>query len=144
MIDKYTTSLRQSFSIEYKVRRQDINRESICKTCFSEMVKAIGHYFLEDERDRKYYADTYSCRPPPFFIIIITLIEVNTIIGFESISLIIKLPIDSSLFSHIIRQFSEEWRLRDPFLLTVCLYIDPIKEVRFGGSSSTWSYTPGI
>ena len=77
MNDKYNSSLRQSFSIEYKVRRQDLNRQSIGKNCFDKMVKAIGHHFLEDERDRKYYADSYSCRPPPLFIIIITLIEVS-------------------------------------------------------------------
>ena len=41
------------------------------------MVKAIANEFLTDERDRKYYADNYSCCPPPLFIIFITLVEVG-------------------------------------------------------------------
>lgn len=41
------------------------------------MVRKIADEFLTDERDRKYYADQYTCCPPPLFIIIITLIEVS-------------------------------------------------------------------
>ena len=44
---------------------------------FCRMVKVIGDEFLTDERDRKYYADHYSCCPPPLFIIFITLVEVS-------------------------------------------------------------------
>ncbi|CAH0389212.1 unnamed protein product [Bemisia tabaci] len=42
---------------------------------FSRMVHVIANEFLTDERDRKYYADHYTCWPPPFFIITITLVE---------------------------------------------------------------------
>ena len=35
----------------------------------------IARHFLPDERDRKYYADMYTCLPPPFFILTITLVE---------------------------------------------------------------------
>ena len=42
------------------------------------MVKVIADEFLTDERERKYYADRYSCCPPPLFIIFITLVEVGT------------------------------------------------------------------
>lgn len=41
------------------------------------MVKVIADEFLTDERERKYYADRYSCCPPPLFIIFITLVEVS-------------------------------------------------------------------
>lgn len=46
-------------------------------TFFARMVKAIANEFLTDERDRKYYADNYSCCPPPLFIIFITLVELG-------------------------------------------------------------------
>ena len=42
----------------------------------------IGDEFLTEERDRKYYADHYTCCPPPLFIILITLVEVSTGIGY--------------------------------------------------------------
>lgn len=38
----------------------------------------IGDEFLTEERDRKYYADHYTCCPPPLFIILITLVEVSS------------------------------------------------------------------
>jgi rhomboid-related protein 1/2/3 len=41
------------------------------------MVKVIADEFLTDDRERKYYADRYSCCPPPLFIIFITLVEVS-------------------------------------------------------------------
>ncbi|XP_011501842.1 PREDICTED: rhomboid-related protein 2-like [Ceratosolen solmsi marchali] len=40
------------------------------------MVRMIGDEFLTEERDRKYYADHYTCCPPPLFIILITLVEI--------------------------------------------------------------------
>lgn len=43
------------------------------------MVRIIAEEFLTDERDRKYYADHYTCCPPPLFIIIITLVEVSVL-----------------------------------------------------------------
>jgi len=42
---------------------------------FDKMVKIVADEFLTDDRDRKYYADRYTCWPPPVFIIFITLIE---------------------------------------------------------------------
>ncbi|KAK4026108.1 hypothetical protein OUZ56_015130 [Daphnia magna] len=44
-------------------------------TLFQRMVKVIADEFLTDDRERKYYADRYSCCPPPLFIIFITLVE---------------------------------------------------------------------
>jgi hypothetical protein len=41
------------------------------------MVRIIADEFLTEERDRKYYADHYTCCPPPLFILFITLIEVT-------------------------------------------------------------------
>ncbi|XP_043280594.1 protein rhomboid-like isoform X1 [Venturia canescens] len=42
---------------------------------FRRMVRMIGDEFLTEERDRKFYADHYTCCPPPLFIILITLVE---------------------------------------------------------------------
>jgi rhomboid-related protein 1/2/3 len=44
---------------------------------FRRMVNIVADEFLTDERDRKYYADHYTCCPPPLFIIIITLVELG-------------------------------------------------------------------
>ncbi|XP_064478990.1 protein rhomboid-like isoform X2 [Ornithodoros turicata] len=44
---------------------------------FGKMVKAIATEFLPDVRDRKYYADHYTCKPPPFFIFVVTLVELG-------------------------------------------------------------------
>ncbi|EDV96426.1 protein rhomboid isoform X1 [Drosophila grimshawi] len=42
---------------------------------FRKMVHAVAVEVLPEERDRKYYADRYTCCPPPFFIILVTIIE---------------------------------------------------------------------
>lgn len=44
----------------------------------SRMVHVIAMEVLPEERDRKYYADNYSCCPPPLFVILVTLVEVCT------------------------------------------------------------------
>ncbi|KAG8326833.1 Rhomboid- protein 3 [Homalodisca vitripennis] len=44
---------------------------------FRRMVQIIADEFLTEERDRKYYADNYTCYPPPFFILFITVVEVS-------------------------------------------------------------------
>ena len=41
------------------------------------MVHVIAMEVLPEERDRKYYADNYSCSPPPLFMIFVTLVEVS-------------------------------------------------------------------
>lgn len=41
------------------------------------MVTVIAMEVLPEERDRKYYADNYSCCPPPLFVIFVTLVEVS-------------------------------------------------------------------
>lgn len=41
------------------------------------MVHVIAMEVLPDERDRKYYADNYSCCPPPLFVILVTILEVS-------------------------------------------------------------------
>lgn len=40
---------------------------------------------LPEERDRKYYADNYSCCPPPLFMIFVTLVEVSEPINWQLI-----------------------------------------------------------
>ncbi|XP_033159494.1 protein rhomboid isoform X2 [Drosophila mauritiana] len=44
---------------------------------FRKMVHAVAMEILPEERDRKYYADRYTCCPPPFFIILVTLVELG-------------------------------------------------------------------
>ncbi|XP_023037291.1 protein rhomboid isoform X2 [Drosophila willistoni] len=44
---------------------------------FRKMVHAVAMEVLPEERDRKYYADRYTCCPPPFFIIMVTMIELG-------------------------------------------------------------------
>uniref|UniRef100_A0A023F9H9 rhomboid protease n=2 Tax=Triatominae TaxID=70999 RepID=A0A023F9H9_TRIIF len=44
---------------------------------FDRMVQIIADEFLTEERDRKYYADHYTCCPPPLFILFITLVELG-------------------------------------------------------------------
>ncbi|KAL7643974.1 UNVERIFIED_CONTAM: hypothetical protein RMT77_005987 [Armadillidium vulgare] len=44
-------------------------------TLFHRMVRLIADEFLTEERDRKYYADHYRCWPPPFFIVLVTLLQ---------------------------------------------------------------------
>ncbi|XP_063698403.1 uncharacterized protein LOC134829305 isoform X2 [Culicoides brevitarsis] len=43
----------------------------------NKMAHIVAVEVLPEERDRKYYADNYSCVPPPLFVICITLIEVH-------------------------------------------------------------------
>lgn len=40
------------------------------------MVTRVGNTFLAEEWERKYYADKYSCCPPPLFIPIISVLQV--------------------------------------------------------------------
>ncbi|XP_068148582.1 protein rhomboid isoform X2 [Drosophila tropicalis] len=44
---------------------------------FRKMVHAVALEVLPEERDRKYYADRYTCCPPPFFIVMVTMIELG-------------------------------------------------------------------
>ncbi|XP_055841546.1 protein rhomboid [Episyrphus balteatus] len=44
---------------------------------FKKMVHVIAMEVLPDERDRKFYADKYSCCPPPLFIILMTFLELG-------------------------------------------------------------------
>ncbi|CAG2111437.1 unnamed protein product [Medioppia subpectinata] len=81
-------------------------------TIAEEMVKAIGHHFLHDERDRKYYADSYSCRPPPLFIITITFIELAFFIYYTIVLGVTSsgpIPIDS-LFIYRPDKRDQIWR----------------------------------
>lgn len=41
------------------------------------MVHLVAMEVLPEERDRKYYQERYTCCPPPFFIICVTLLEVS-------------------------------------------------------------------
>lgn len=49
-------------------------------TCFQKMVRKVAKEFLVDERDRLYYADNYTCCPPPIFVPIVTLVEIGSFV----------------------------------------------------------------
>uniref|UniRef100_A0A1B0AVN2 rhomboid protease n=1 Tax=Glossina palpalis gambiensis TaxID=67801 RepID=A0A1B0AVN2_9MUSC len=53
---------------------------------FQRMLHVIALELLPDERDRKYYADRYTCCPPPWFIVFITVIELS-LFAFHAISM---------------------------------------------------------
>lgn len=40
------------------------------------MVECLANKMLPHHRDRKYYADTFKCWPPPYFIMLVSVIEV--------------------------------------------------------------------
>ncbi|KAK6624241.1 hypothetical protein RUM44_011100 [Polyplax serrata] len=54
---------------------RDTTRQNTTDKTFCQMVRLIANEFLTEERDRKYYADHYTCCPPPLFILLVTLIE---------------------------------------------------------------------
>ena len=47
------------------------------QTWFEKMKRRVGREYLSETWERKYYADRYTCFPPPLFIPIITIIEVS-------------------------------------------------------------------
>lgn len=51
-------------------------------TCFRKMVRYIAKKYLTSESDRQYYADRYTCCPPPLFVPTVTLAEVGGLIPF--------------------------------------------------------------
>uniref|UniRef100_A0A8D9AQB1 Rhomboid-related protein 3 n=1 Tax=Cacopsylla melanoneura TaxID=428564 RepID=A0A8D9AQB1_9HEMI len=85
---------------------------------FQKMVHLIAEEFLTEGRDRKYYADHYTCCPPPVFILFITILE----LGF---------------FTYYTISTLVPWV---QFLLTVCLFTDQTNGQKYGGSYSTWCY----
>lgn len=67
----------RSFRIAVQHRdREELLRERE-RALFHSMVAKIAHHFLADDRDRKYYADRYTCCPPPLFVLLVTLVEVR-------------------------------------------------------------------
>lgn len=44
---------------------------------FEKFVHVTAVEMLPDKRDRKYYEDRYNCCPPPWFVMVITFIEVR-------------------------------------------------------------------
>ncbi|GAB6033655.1 hypothetical protein CHUAL_013717 [Chamberlinius hualienensis] len=77
------------------------------------MVRLIADEFLTDDRDRKYYADNYTCCPPPLFIFIITLIELGFFtyyaVAMGEVSTSGPVPIDS-MFIYRPDKRVEVWR----------------------------------
>ncbi|XP_055320291.1 protein rhomboid isoform X2 [Sitodiplosis mosellana] len=80
---------------------------------FQRMVHVIAMEVLPEERDRKYYADSYSCCPPPLFILLITIIELGFFAYYSLMSGQLEpagpIPIDS-LFIYRPDKRQELWR----------------------------------
>ncbi|XP_017484149.1 PREDICTED: protein rhomboid-like [Rhagoletis zephyria] len=68
--DNYSSG-ESSYEAAYRVH----TKTSSPPPLFGKLVGTVAKHFLSDERDRKYYADMYSCMPPPIFILTITLVE---------------------------------------------------------------------
>ncbi|KAG5889306.1 hypothetical protein JTB14_031952 [Gonioctena quinquepunctata] len=88
---------------------------------FRRMVTIVAGEFLTDDRDRKYYADHYTCCPPPLFIIFITLVELGFFLYYfittGELNPTGPVPIDS-VFIYRPDKRSEIWR----FLLYMMLH----------------------
>ncbi|XP_044760040.1 protein rhomboid isoform X1 [Coccinella septempunctata] len=85
------------------------------------MVTIIADQFLTDDRDRKYYADRYTCKPPPVFIVFITLVELGFFVYYSVVRGEVNpagpVPIDS-VFIYRPDKRREIWR----FLLYMMLH----------------------
>lgn len=75
------------------------------------MVHVIAMEVLPEERDRKYYADNYSCCPPPLFMIFVTLVEV-------SLAFINLLVVEPTVLSPSCCAFRPELRLQETLPLS--------------------------
>lgn len=110
---------------------------------FYKMVNTVASNFLDDPKDRKYYADSYTCCPPPLFIITITIIEVSRqefILGNSNPPIISS----SSLFSATIRlPVMVMWDPLDQYPQIVFSFIGLTKKMKFGDFSFTSFCTQG-
>ncbi|KAK7113067.1 rhomboid-related protein 3-like [Littorina saxatilis] len=82
-------------------------------TCFRRMVRRLAKDFLTDEADRRYYADRYTCCPPPLFVPIITLLEVGCFVYYcmESRMITLNGPVPvHSIFIYRPDRRLEIWR----------------------------------
>ena len=55
---------------EFRIRRKP-------SSCLHAVAKRVAKEYLTDEHDRKYYADKYTCVPPPIFMIVVTCLEIG-------------------------------------------------------------------
>ncbi|XP_074603131.1 protein rhomboid-like [Brevipalpus obovatus] len=81
---------------------------------FYKIVNAVALNFLDDPDDRKYYADSYSCSPPPLFILTITIIELAfftyySVESYGRIGVVSPIPVDSVLIYRPDKR-TEIWR----------------------------------
>ncbi|PVD38451.1 hypothetical protein C0Q70_01066 [Pomacea canaliculata] len=90
-------------------------------TCFQKMVRRLARDFLTDEGDRRFYADRYTCCPPPIFVPIITLLEVGCFVYYcmESRMITLNGPVPAhSIFIYRPDRRVELWR----FVLYILLH----------------------
>ncbi|XP_041364745.1 rhomboid-related protein 3-like [Gigantopelta aegis] len=90
-------------------------------TCFQKMVHAVAREYLTDDLDRQYYADRYTCCPPPLLIPGITLLEIGCFIyyGLEAGTIEANGPVPiNSVFIYRPDRRLELWR----FLLYMLIH----------------------
>lgn len=76
MSNKRTPSFRLAVDGHSKEKLECLTRQERT-TFFQVMVRAVARNYLTDDVERQYYADRYTCCPPPIFVPLITLIEVS-------------------------------------------------------------------
>jgi len=61
------------------------------------MIESVASKVLPHHRDRKYYVDTFKCWPPPYFILLVSIVEVAVFIYYLITNhTSSSVPIDSS------------------------------------------------
>lgn len=118
------------------------------------MVRIIADEFLTEERDRKYYADHYTCCPPPLFILFITLIEVSH--DFEAVPSTWRIQVHVKHVMHVMHVVQCTWAcwawwtcaaapnarlMRHP--LCYCRVSKIMEETRHSGEGSRLNYETG-
>ncbi|ELU08332.1 hypothetical protein CAPTEDRAFT_138117, partial [Capitella teleta] len=88
-------------------------RRARASTVFGRMVRRVAKEYLVDDRERQYYADKYTCCPPPLFIPAVSLIEIGFFVYYalEAGSLSTTGPVPSnSIFVYRPDKRIEVWR----------------------------------
>ncbi|XP_052240787.1 rhomboid-related protein 3-like [Dreissena polymorpha] len=95
MSNRRTTSFRLAVETEGPRRLVPVTRDIVpyqtldqpeTNPLFRAMVRRVAREFLTDDLDRQYYADHYTCCPPPLFVPLITFVEVGCFLYNNAVS----------------------------------------------------------
>lgn len=81
------------------------------------MAECLANKMLPHHRERKYYTDTFNCWPPPYFIMLVSIVEVVVFVYHLMTNPSNSVPIDS-IFIYRPDKKQEIWR----FLLYMLLH----------------------